>query len=626
MSKPILNVEHQPISSVTHANVSFFGKGSINQPLKQSVDTQTLNKRIQSGTYKTQTENLRKKKLASQQEILAYESQHCSSVTFSGIFSPTRAVEHLIQHSGFICIHLDQLKPKRLKALLTLLKANPFTCLLFVSPDGNGLRVVVKIDCHKAQDHGAFFDQLVSYYQTHLGIEATELNESGKDICQLSFLSYDPEIYYDADSLCTKLGETSQTDTMLGDSTNQDLTEVENTKLAKPIFNSSEVDLNTLQTDQDNVTIPVAIGKPNDLNEYSPNKQLNRLLTNEQLIRRSAEKEVVFDEPLIKWQDTPIIHKCTINTIQGKTGQSKSAAAQMFTSILIGKADCDDQGEAKRFQRLLDQITVCYIDTERAIKTEFAFAIQSILINAGYDPTEEVDNFRYTSIKSEKRKDRLEAIRKFIQYVRNSTTNHLFVILDVVTDCLDNFNDLSQTMKLTDFLGNLCEQFNATVLLVIHENPGTDKARGHTGTEIFNKSTTQMQISIDKSISGDDLYNLHFKKVRSGKKPDDIYLTRNSRGLFLADQECASSTDSSPMQKEDLAGIAHYLESVLKEGPTVKGDVYKMLMTKFPFGRSTAQLRVKKLIEQGTEMKNATGLRAVLNADQKHFFLEVLDE
>ena len=72
-------------------------------------------------------------------------------------------------------------------------------------------------------------------------------------------------------------------------------------------------------------------------------------------------------------------------------------------------------------------------------------------------------------------------MKVFIEAIRRQTSNPIFVLLDVVTDCISNFNDPVESMELFDYLGNLCENSGATFMLVIHQNPSSDKARGHTG-------------------------------------------------------------------------------------------------------------------------------------------------
>ena len=63
-------------------------------------------------------------------------------VTFSGTFAPTRLVGNLKQHSGLICLdfdHVANLWETRLQ-----LQADPQTLVLFTSPSGTGLKLIVK--------------------------------------------------------------------------------------------------------------------------------------------------------------------------------------------------------------------------------------------------------------------------------------------------------------------------------------------------------------------------------------------------------------------------------------------------------------------------------------------------
>ena len=42
------------------------------------------------------------------------------------------------------------------------------------------------------------------------------------------------------------------------------------------------------------------------------------------------------------------------------------------------------------------------------------------------------------------------------------------------------------------------EDYNIHIVVVLHENPGSDKARGHIGTELMNKAETVIALEVDK--------------------------------------------------------------------------------------------------------------------------------
>lgn len=259
----------------------------------------------------------------------------------------------------------------------------------------------------------------------------------------------------------------------------------------------------------------------------------------------------------------------------------------------------------------LERFCVCYIDTERNLTEELPFAIQGIKLKAGYGLTDQPNDFRFTSIKAVERKDRFKAIEGFLSHVRQQTDLHLFCLIDVITDAIGDFNDAKESMRLYDFIGNLCDSQNATFLLVIHQNPGTEKARGHTGTEAANKASTALQIGFEKDANGNDtdLIRIRYLKLRRGKRPEPIYLQYNDeiKGLVQADLNLLSAHMNRRKQKGDLEDIADRLTSLLSEGALAKHEVWSTLEKEFNASNATIRGRLKAIIDEQPTMYDEEG-------------------
>ena len=97
-----------------------------------------------SGTYfKKQTEQLRL--ISEKNENRKFKATHFPYVTFSGTFSK-RNEKDLIKHSGLIAIDFDHLEDVETTKLQLLKDVHFPTELLFVSPNGNGLKWIISID------------------------------------------------------------------------------------------------------------------------------------------------------------------------------------------------------------------------------------------------------------------------------------------------------------------------------------------------------------------------------------------------------------------------------------------------------------------------------------------------
>jgi hypothetical protein len=334
------------------------------------------------------------------------------------------------------------------------------------------------------------------------------------------------------------------------------------------------------------------------------NTILTTLLEIEKLVKERATQEIVISPALIERDGIGIIRKGTINSIQGRFGSHKSRLGEGFCSLLL-EGSC--QSEFLGFKRKTDEaITVCYFDTERNTQEEFPQSIKNILANAC---NSENSNFRLTSLKKIERKERLTALKSFLNEVRKTSTNHLFVVLDVVTDCISNFNDPSESLELYDYIGNLTENNNATFLLIIHENPGSDKARGHLGTEGTNKASTVFSIGFEKNKSNEetDLIRLKFVKLRSAKKPENIYIKYNEtqKGLVLANTSEVQSVLSDRRQKADNEEIAEFLGEFMSEPKSYsQQEIINAIKEKFQCSIGTTKDRLREIEQSHFEIYN----------------------
>ena len=103
----------------------------------------------------------------------------------------------LIYHTGLIQIDIDYIEEqqkKKLKNLKKQLMNDEFSFLVCISPSGDGLKVLVKIDESK---HLNSLNELVKYYKKKYDII---IDESTKDIFRLMFVSYDNECYLNENS------------------------------------------------------------------------------------------------------------------------------------------------------------------------------------------------------------------------------------------------------------------------------------------------------------------------------------------------------------------------------------------------------------------------------------------
>lgn len=99
-------------------------------------------KRIKEGKAKDLVKRIRAEKDKTQRNEFKKE---LPAICFSGKFNK-RSDKAIVEHSGFICLDFDGYeKKKNLLEDKEKFQNNKFVYSVFVSPSGNGLKVIVKI-------------------------------------------------------------------------------------------------------------------------------------------------------------------------------------------------------------------------------------------------------------------------------------------------------------------------------------------------------------------------------------------------------------------------------------------------------------------------------------------------
>ena len=146
---------------------------------------------IKTGKYRPGITYLRKS--LAENKLEAYEKAKKSLPAFtpSGKFVGGRKMEFLEAYSNFIILDIDKLSQTDLQNAKHKANQSEYTYASFISPSGNGLKILVKVNTTK-EDHKETFLAIQKHYETLLN---HEIDKSGKDITRLCFYSFDDKLY-----------------------------------------------------------------------------------------------------------------------------------------------------------------------------------------------------------------------------------------------------------------------------------------------------------------------------------------------------------------------------------------------------------------------------------------------
>jgi|688.fasta_scaffold00554_18 hypothetical protein len=149
------------------------------------VDVDVAIERIKFGKSKDIVKKIRSAETKEERNNI---KKQLPSILFSGEFS-RRADNAIINHSGLICIDFDGFKDdEELQKMRMHLFNDKYTYCLFISPSGDGLKVLVRIPSD-ALNHKNYFLALEKYY------DCPQFDKSCKNVSRVCYESYDPDIY-----------------------------------------------------------------------------------------------------------------------------------------------------------------------------------------------------------------------------------------------------------------------------------------------------------------------------------------------------------------------------------------------------------------------------------------------
>ncbi|WP_207431350.1 VapE domain-containing protein [Sabulibacter ruber] len=183
---------------------SVYDSTKTKEPTRQVslADAYTM---VSTGTYRTpgDVENLIWK--LRQEADKARRRQLKESLpifTFSANFNNERKEGAPYMYSQLMCVDIDNLEPGQVTDLYEKFKAWGFTHLMFVSPSGNGLKVVFLVNTAEAQ-HKMVYKALMYKIRDKFGLPLKSkdfpngLDTVCQDISRACYLSHDPQAFYD---------------------------------------------------------------------------------------------------------------------------------------------------------------------------------------------------------------------------------------------------------------------------------------------------------------------------------------------------------------------------------------------------------------------------------------------
>lgn len=150
------------------------------------VEIEKIVERIKTGNSRKLVNEIRQAWTKEDRNRLKME---LPSICFSGIFEK-RANDSIKSHSGLVCLDFDHIE--KIQEFKERFKKDKHVLMAFVSPSGDGLKVVIKIPAN-VSTHADSCRALKQYFHD-------DNLDDFKDVARVCYESYDADIYYNPKS------------------------------------------------------------------------------------------------------------------------------------------------------------------------------------------------------------------------------------------------------------------------------------------------------------------------------------------------------------------------------------------------------------------------------------------
>lgn len=172
---------------------------------------------------------------------------------------------------------------------------------------------------------------------------------------------------------------------------------------------------------------------------------------------------------------------CSEGNISAVVGEAKSKKTFLCTALVGSMLDVCRQ---KLFGIEFRKCNVLWVDTEQSRehiqKVLFRINMMSKFFYNLYDK-----RILTLALREESPNDRLLQLRYAIEYHQPK-----LVVIDGVSDLMNNTNNLEESEALVSLLLQLSSVYGCHIMNVLHTNPNSDKARGHLGSTLMRKAET----------------------------------------------------------------------------------------------------------------------------------------
>ncbi len=202
--------------------------------------------------------------------------------------------------------------------------------------------------------------------------------------------------------------------------------------------------------------------------------------------------------PVITINGEIISTECNMTTISGSSKSGKSAFTSIIIAGAISQTGIIDGLEYLEVKPNSEGKAVVHFDTEQA-KHKHQSNLKSILKRSSLEACP--DYFLSYNIRALDISTYSETTQRICDTASATFNGIHLIVIDGIADFIADVNETVPSNAIVKFFEDLAIKFNCPLITIVHTNPGSDKERGHLGSQCQRKSESVLFIKNDGDIS-----------------------------------------------------------------------------------------------------------------------------
>lgn len=302
--------------------------------------------------------------------------------------------------------------------------------------------------------------------------------------------------------------------------------------------------------------------------------------------------------PVFTLAGTQISTPANLTTITSdiKTGKSAAIAA-MVASVMPHTHDADLLGFRSSNEKGL---ALLWFDSEQS-PDDFWHCVRRSMKRAGCDLPPWVHPYCLTGLDSRRA---WECVLEATRIAADQHGGVHSIQIDGVADLVSDVNDAGESNAFVARLHDLAIKYDCAIVGVIHFNPGTEKSRGHLGSQLERKAETNLTLEKDKDDESTVIYSTKNRRAGIPKNSGPRFKFNPDVGMHVTIESRQSAKDAA--DREDLLETA---QDVFGDRPSMRYlELTTVLKQMSEMSDRTAKRKIAKMTELGVIQKSVVGL------------------